>query len=205
MRTSSAAVLIDGTAVYFRSREGRSESGRLDYEGLNQHLLKKAGVASFDPALLFTAFDPQNEGQSKFLSFLRSRLKWEVEARPVWDADPLPKDAPWEKSERRSEFIRFDASISFALGKLLGHREKIIVVSDSFGLEQPLLAASAYGTSQVVLAFFGHQLDSRWISHTRDSNSKIQFWDLDEYSSLLFGRDFVPNNNTRSSALTRLR
>lgn len=183
-----AAALIDGTALYFRSREGRS--GRLDYEALNRILTEKAGVSSFDPALFFTTYDAQNEGQAKFLNFLRTRIQWKDEPRPVWDADPLPKDAPWERTERRNEFIRFDAPIAFALGRLLDRRDKIVVVTDSFGLEQPLLAASEYREAAIVLAFFGRQLDQRWLPVLQ--RSRIDFWDLDDNSEALFGRDATP-------------
>lgn len=190
MRTiRRAAALIDGTALYFRSREGRGE--RLDYEALNRTLLERAKVSSFDPALFFTTYDAQNEGQAKFLAFLRSRLHWKDEPRPVWDADPLPKDAPWERGERRNEFIRFDAPIAFALGRLVERRDIIIVVTDSFALEQPMLAASEYKNTEIVLAFLGHQLDPRWLSVVRGGDSSVQFWDLDESAESLFGRESV--------------
>ena len=185
-----AAVLMDGTALYFRGREGRSEpTDRLDYEALQRELLTRVGASSFDPALFFTTYDPQNEGQGKFLTFLQNRLHWQVEKRPVWDADPLPKDAPWERSERRNEFIRFDAPISFALGRLLGRRNFVVVVTDSFALEQPMLAAADYGDTEIVLAFFGHQVDPRWLPTVKAENSPVPFWDLDESSEPLFGRE----------------
>lgn len=199
--TQRAAVLVDGTALYFRSREGRAE--RLDYEALNRVLTSKAGVSNFDPALFFTTFDAQNEGQAKFLTFLRTRLQWHEEALPVWDADPLPKDAPWERSERRSEFIRFDAAIAFALGRLVDRRDRIIVLSDSFGLEQPMLAAAEYNGAEIVLAFFGRQLDPRWLPVIRATDSKIKFWDLDDSSQALFGRE--PTASTRRSTLASLK
>lgn len=185
-----AAALIDGTALYFRSREGRSE--RLDYEALNRTLLNhgqpgRPVAQAFDPALFFTTYDAQNEGQSKFLAFVQNRVRWTVEARPVWEADPLPKDAPWERGERRSEFIRFDASIAFALGRLVERRDRIIVVTDSFGLEQPMVAAAEYGDTEVVLAFFGRQLDPRWLSVIKEG--RIKFWDLDEHSQEVFGKE----------------
>ena len=186
------AALIDGTALYFRSREGRSE--RLDYEALNRELLTRdanprSQIASFEPALFFTTSDTQNEGQQKFLTFLQSRIRWTVEPRPVWDADPLPKDAPWERGERRNEFIRFDSSIAFALGRLLDRRQRIVVVTDSFALEQPMSAAAEYGSAEIVLAFFGRQLDPRWLPILKGSEVKIKFWDLDENSQSLFGRE----------------
>jgi hypothetical protein len=195
-----AALLVDGTALYFRSKEGRSD--RLDYEALNRILAAKAG-STFDPALFFTTFDPQNEGQAKFLAFLRTRLQWQEEVRAVWDADPLPKDAPWERSERRNEFIRFDASIAFALGRLVERRDKIVVVTDSFGLEQPILAASEYKGTEIVLAFFGRQMDPRWLPVVGGDDVRITFWDLDNSSQALFGREPVSSN--RRSTLAHLK
>lgn len=203
MRSSHAAVFIDGTALYFRSREGRSEGERLDYEALNRHLRTMAGVAVFDPAIFFTTYDSQNEGQAKFIAFLRNRLQWEVETRPVWDADPLPKDAPWERGERRNEFIRFDAPIAFALGRLVGRRDCVIVVTDSFAVEQPMLAAGGYGSTRVVLAFFGQQLDPRWLPVVKGGDDRVEFWDLDEVDESLFGRESTLRRPTKS-ALTQL-
>jgi hypothetical protein len=192
-----AAALIDGTALYFRSREGRSE--RLDYEALNRELQAKAGVSAFDPALFFTTYDAQNEGQGKFLAFLRTRIQWKEETLPVWDADPLPDRAPWERSERRNEFIRFDSSIAFALGRLVDRRDRIVVVTDSFALEHPMLAASEYKAAEIVLAFFGRQLDPRWLPIVKGGDSKIKFWDLDESSQALFGRESTSPGRTSTS------
>jgi hypothetical protein len=190
--TIRSAALIDGTALYFKSREGRSE--RLDYEALN-HRLQANAASAFDPALFFTTYDAQHEGQAKFLTFLQTRLRWKVEARPVWEADPLPKEA-WERGDRRNEFVRFDSSIAFALGRLVGRRDRIIVVTDSFALEQPMLAATEYGqTTEIVLAFFGRQLDQRWLPIVRGRESKIKFWDLEEDSKALFGREFASNKS----------
>lgn len=191
--TQRAAALIDGTALYFRSREGRSD--RLDYEALDRVLAEKAGVAAFDPSLFFTTYDAQNEGQAKFLTFLRTRLHWKDECRPVWDADPLPKDAPWERTERRNEFIRFDASLAFALGRLVDRRDRVVVVTDSFALEQPMLAAGEYQRAEIVLAFFGRQLDQRWLPVIQGGKTRIKFWDLDEYSQQIFGRESIAVRN----------
>ena len=202
-KSAGAAVLIDGTALYFRAREGRSEGERLDYEELSRFLRTKAGVSSFDPAIFFTTYDAQNEGQAKFLSFLRNRLQWEPETRPVWDADPLPKDASWERGERRNEFIRFDAPISFALGRLVERRDLVIVVTDSFGVEQPMLAATEYGNTKIVLAFFGQQLDPRWLPVLRTAEDRIEFWDFDDIAASLFGRE--PARRPTRSALMQLR
>lgn len=199
--SNTAAALIDGTALYFRSREGRSEGERLNYEALDDHLLSKCRVNEFDPAIFFTTYDSQNEGQGKFLSFVRNRLEWQAETRPVWDADPLPKDAPWERGERRNEFIRFDASIAFALGRLVERRDTIVLVTDSFAIEQPMLAASAYGKTKIVLAFFGQQLDPRWLPVIRGGDGRIEFWDLDDVSESLFGREAARLQPSRSALM----
>lgn len=192
MSTSRVAVLIDGTALYFRSREGRSE--RLDYEALDRVLRAKAQVTGFNPAIFFTTYDPTNEGQSKFLTFLRSRLQWAIETRPVWDADPLPRDAPWERSERRNEFIRFDAPIAFAVGRLVDRCKQVIVISDSFGLEQPLQAAGQMNIAKIILAFFAHHIDPRWPGSLKGDRTHVEFWDLDESEEAIFGRDSKPKS-----------
>jgi hypothetical protein len=198
--TIRAAALLDGTALYFRGREGRGDA-RLDYEALNDELTAKAG-ANFDPALFFTTYDAHNEGQQKFLTFLQ-RLRWQVETLPIWDADPLPKDAPWERSDRRSEFIRFDSSIAFALGRLVGRRDKIVIVSDSFALAQPMLAAAEYDEAEIILAFFERQLDPRWLPILKGANCNITFWDLDEESAAIFGREYT--NKRSATGLARLK
>jgi hypothetical protein len=198
--TIRAAALLDGTALYFRSREGRGDA-RLDYEALSDELVAKAG-ANFDPALFFTTYDARNEGQEKFLTFLQTRLRWKVETQPVWDADPLPKDAPWERTERRNEFIRFDSSIAFALGRLVGRRDKIVIVTDSFALAQPMLAAAEYDEAEIILAFFERQLDPRWLPILREN--RITFWNLDEESEAIFGREY-PSRRRSATGLAHLK
>jgi hypothetical protein len=204
MPTTRVAALFDGTALYFRSREIYPERERLDYEALSRELLRrplqgKGPASSFDPALFFTTFDPQNEGQAKFITFLHSRLHWRVEPRPVWDADPLPKDAPWERGAGRNEFVRFDAPIAFALGRLVDRCDRIVVVTDSFALEQPMSAAAQYGKAEIVLAFFGSQLDPRWMQVIRTSRGNVEFWDLDE-SPTLFGGEPPPRSSRTALA-----
>jgi hypothetical protein len=224
MADTRTSVLIDGTALYFRSREGRTE--RLDYEALDSELQMRSSVGRsalerlrnqgasgsalpsmppFDPVIFFTTYDSKNDGQTKFLSYLRSKLAWQVETKPIWDADPLPIDAPWERNERRNQYIRFDAAIAFALGRLVERRKRIIVVTDSFALAQPMLAASEYGT-QIVLAFFGQQIDPRWMPVVKESksNSGLQFWDLSDSSQPIFGKE-VGRVAIDKSALTRLK
>lgn len=196
----STAVLIDGTALYFRSREARAE--RLDFEALASFLEKRSSPDLVELVVFFSTFDDANEAQQKFLTFLRTRLRWDVELRPIWEADPLPRDAPWERSARRNEFVRFDAAISFAIGRLVDRYKRIVVVTDSFGVEQPIAAARALEHAQLVLAFFRHSLDPRW--HTRlltGSRGGVEFWDLDEVPAL-FGRD--PPEASVSSALRRI-
>ena len=149
--------LVDGTAIYFRGREGRPNTQRLDYEGLNRILLAEAGAASFDPAIFFTTYDQQNDTQAKFLAFIQTRLGWEVEPRPVWDADPLPTASELGTRRAQPQFIRFDASMAYALGRLVQQRSHIIVVTDSFALQHPMLIAAEHTQTKIVLSFFGHQ------------------------------------------------
>lgn len=213
VRARRVALLVDGTAVYFRSREGRS-TDRLDYEALNRVLLAEADTKAFDTALFFTTYDAQNEGQAKFLTFLRTRLEWEVEPRPVWEADPIPERARWERNER-NEFIRFDAAIAYALGRLIEQRDKVLIVTDSFALEHPMMVAAQHKTACVELAFFGRQLDPRWLpivtngnsrdgnGNSKDGKSKIEFLDLDKHSEALFGRELVPSTRS-TTGLARL-
>ncbi|MBI5137683.1 MAG: hypothetical protein HZA24_10185 [Nitrospirae bacterium] len=196
------AVLIDGTALYFRTKQERGE--RLDYAALDRHLRQKSGAEAFQPAIFFTSFDPANEGQTKFHNFLRTQLGWRTEESPVWEADPALKDAPGDRSERHNEFIRFDAPISFALGRLVESRSRIVVLTDSYGVQSSMTAASTYGNVKVTLAFFGRQLDPRWLSVFRRSNNPVEFWDLDDASAELFGREEI-SAEMLGSALSHLR
>lgn len=169
----TAALLIDGTALYLRSKDIGIE--RLNYEALDRFLKQQLEVRSFSPALFFTAFDPANEGQEKFLSFLKTRLGWFVEAIPIWKADASLRDS--NRSDRSGRDIRFDAYLSFALGRLVDRRDKIVLLSDSYGLAGVASEAATYKT-KIFLSFFGSQLDSRWHAHLFDQQS-VSWIDLD--------------------------
>ena len=87
--------------------------------------------------------------------------------------------------------------MAFALGRLVDRRDQIIVVTNSFALEQSMLAAVVeYKQAEIVLAFFGRQLDQRWLSVVQGGNSWIKFWDLDENSEAIFGQSALVRNST---------
>lgn len=207
------ALLIDGSALFLKTRARlaqRHQSARLDYTKLDQLMRRQAGLAAegenFDPAIFFTTVDRSNDGQVKFLKVIE-QLGWDVEALPLWEADPFPRDAVF--AEGRNEFIRFDSSIAFALGYLSELKGRIVVVSDSYGLAKPLQAAASYGEARIVLAFYRQELDPRW-SAFLNANPDVEFWDLEAHDEELFGiigRDDYQGKPVTSgrSALARLR
>lgn len=186
---SQTALLIDGTALYFA---GTQRHERFDLEKLHKELLTRAQVKSWSPALFFSVVDYRNEKQIKFHDFLRAKNGWEIEEAIAWEADPIPPSV----TVRNSGLIRFDPKISFALGRLMDRRNRIIVVSDSFGLAVPMSAAAACKHCEIVLAFFGQQLDTRWYRIFKESN--IVFWNLDD---MLF---VDPQQERKPSSLSSL-
>lgn len=190
------AVLIDGSALFFASR--LREDLRLNYFELISVLieavpgLRPPGEDESSLWTMWTASDPRNSGQAKFLEFAEQRLQWNVRRA-------LPQAAYTVEPEvlfglgavdlgRASRLIRFDAPIAFAIGRL-AETHRIIVVSDSFALSDTMLRVDeAWGPAngQPVLAFFGYAIDSRWRPILRGKGAH-GFVDLDDHEARLFG------------------
>ncbi len=178
--TKSTSLLVDGSALFLSSRAIETEHP-LDYRRLAQKLMEKLKVESFRPAIFFTSFDSGNEGQLKFLNFIRDMMAWQVEAVPFSEAALMPQS---ERDASRP-YVRFDSRIAFSLGRLAG-RSNVVVVSDAYSLASPILETARRG-SNIALAFFSRALDPRWLKHLRDARSGIQFIDLDLWLDELFG------------------
>lgn len=194
------ALLIDGTALYLCSKD---KLERLDYVAFDQELKDRANVNEFDPVISFTTYDPSNIGQTKFHDFVRARLRWEIEAKTVHEAWPLARSGIFSQDEKRNELIRFDSSIAFAIGRLLDRRNRIVVVTDSYNLS-PILTTCARcnPNTEIVLAFFGKKLDSRWNAILENDENQIEFWDLDFSDETLFNSTRTPFS--QDSVLGRL-
>ena len=140
---------------------------------------------------MWTSASATNEGQSRFLEFAERELKWEV--RRFSPADSYMVEPTlllgWSSDSRSSSrLVRFDASIAFAIGRLAEKHTPLVVVSDSFALEDPLRRAARVSPepSSLYLAFFGRALDSRWQGVLR-KESPVKFIDFDEHEDTLFG------------------
>jgi hypothetical protein len=155
---------------------------------------------------MWTASSPQNLGQGRFLDFAEHELHWSV--RPFSPADSFMIEpatlvglSPDKGAANR--LMRFDASIAFAIGRLLEQQPHLVVITDSFALAEPLRLATQIGLrvgKRPVLAFFGRALDSRWQGVFRkEAERGPQFVDLDDFEDRLFGASTSPDR--RSTAV----
>ena len=194
------AVLVDGSSLYLAGRslhEGRP----LDYHGLVGLLVDEVsglGKPGEQGALwtMWTSASAQNEGQSRFLEFAERDLRWEVRRFNPSDSYMVEPTMllGWSSDGRSaSRLVRFDASIAFAIGRLAEKHAPLVVVSDSFALEDPLRRAARVSpeSSPLYLAFFGRALDSRWQGVLR-KESPVKFIDFDEHEEKLFGMARTP-------------
>lgn len=194
----TSVVLIDGSALFLAARslyEGR----QLDYRALVSLLATEVSVEPPVPTdrycrwVMWTSASPQNQSQNRFLDFVENELRWEV--RRVSPADSYmvePAALLGLSSEgRANRLVRFDASIAFAVGRLVD-RHRIVVITDSFALADPLvrsaLVANDDPAGRPVLAFFGRALDSRWqrVLRTEGPSAPVLV-DLDDFEMQLFG------------------
>lgn len=197
------AVLIDGSALFLTVRSLIDRN--LDYKAfialISRHVpgVREAGT-SVDATrwVMWTSVSPQNEGQNRFLDFAENQLHWEV--RRFSPADSFivePSTLFGAVSDAKGvhqRLLRFDASIAFALGRL-AENHRIVVVSDGFGLADPMIRAAKIGRSipKPTLAFFGRALDSRWQRLLRvEPDHAPRFLDLDDHEDELFGVPSAP-------------
>jgi hypothetical protein len=191
------AVLIDGSALFLNSRA--LYQGQLDYAALAALIIESypdlgppsPGRAS-NVWAMWTSHAPQNEGQTRFIDFVEKRLQWQVRGFPPSDSflvDPVVVfGMASDTRAASSRLVRFDSSIAYAIGRL-ADQYRIVVVSDSFGLAEPLArVAQDHPHRKPVLAFFGQALDSRWQRRLRaEPEFSPEFLDLDERVERLYG------------------
>ncbi len=199
---TSSAVLIDGTALFLTSRslfEGR----QLDYRRLVQVLHEQ--VRDLQPSwapgrndiwTMWTSVSAQNEKQSRFLDFVENELRWEIRKFSPADSymvDPSAALGLGADARLAGRFMRFDAAMAFAAGRL-AQTHRLVVVTDSFALSDPLRRTTAISGATLgkpVLAFFGRALDPRWQRTLRKEPDAVDFIDLDELAASLYGEDAV--------------
>lgn len=189
------AVLVDGSALFLANR-ALHEGHQLNYRGLVSLLVDEVPGLSApgEPGAvwtMWTAASAQNEGQSRFLEFAERELRWDVRRfNPANSYMVEPTMLLGWSSDSRSanRLVRFDASIAFAIGRLAEQYSPLVVVSDSFALEDPLRRAARLSpeAAPISLAFFGRALDSRWQGVLRKEHP-FTFIDFDEYEDKLFG------------------
>lgn len=202
------AVLMDGSALFLASRY--PEERKLDYfrfvEVLTQHPelagLMPAGEGSNSIWTLWTAADPHNPGQNKFLEFAEQRLGWAVRGvlpHQAYIAQPADVFGAGEVPARASRLIRFDAQIGFAMGAL-GHDHRLVVVTDSYAVSDSMMRVNQnWQSGRSTLAFFGRALDSRWRATWREPHAPY-FLDLDDHEADLFGLQKEVHREVVSSA-----
>lgn len=224
---SEVALLVDGSALFLASRH-IDATRTLDYRALSSHLLAAVGAGSFSPAVFWTSFDPANEGQSKFLDFISTQLRWSVEAVPVQEA--VAPSGPGQPNAM--PMIRFGERIAYSIGRLSakGHTS-IVVLSDQFALCAPMLDVVTRG-GLVWLAFFGGQLDPRFHrlvragvrdaayeqgrastyvdvlrpGHARAQPQGLRFIDIDDFADDIWGvaRRATPGTTRGNGGFTRI-
>jgi len=202
------ALLTDGSALFYTSRFV-GDNRPLNYRRMEERIKLGVALDSFEFSRFYTAFDPANEGQGKFLGFIERDMGWELETLPVGEAVVTPTTFTTYQSNEPRPFIRFDASISFALGRLAGVYSRVVVISDSYAIARPIMQTAARGTL-VTLVFFRQCLDPRWNKLLREisptnkrlprSSDKVEFLDLDQYVDELFGLGTRPSDAVGASS-----
>lgn len=193
-------VFVDGSALFLAVRalgDGRS----LDYRGLMDILceqvpgLAKSGAGDEGTQwVMWTSAAPDNAGQNRFLEFAEKELLWTVRRVPPADSfmvDPAGALGLTQDSRVSSRLVRFDAAISFAIGRVAS-THRVVVVSDSFPLADSMQRATWFRASTTVpnvLSFFGRAIDARWQRLLREDpvKSGVVLVDLDEFEGRLFG------------------
>ena len=164
--TTNAAVFGDLTALFSARSHHRKP---INYELLGNVLKTELGVDKWDCDTWFTLYSDQNEGQKKFVQRIKD-LGWSVE--PV-KPNAVRREKPTDN--------RFDTRIAYEIGVSLDSYDKLLIVSDSYELADPLLKFidESENPVEVYLAFFSENLDGRWWKILNDPSSKIKFIDLD--------------------------
>jgi len=195
----SVVVLIDGSSLFLAARALADGSARLNYRTLVEVLcqevpgLKPAPQITRTPSwVMWTAAAADNEGQQKFLDFAERDLHWEVRRFSPSLAFSIEPSAVFGvagvgDSTKTSRLIRFDASIAFAIGRL-SEEHRVVVVSDSFPLSEPMLRVNEHQKSNdhCTLAFFGRAIDARWYVAFKNPHAP-RFLNLDDFETDLFG------------------
>jgi hypothetical protein len=186
--SSEWALLADGSALFFGQRRVSPEK-IMDYRELARILTEESGtVYPPSPAFFFTAADESNQKQVKFNEMI-AELGWTVRPTHPGEANII-NPLLFEGDATKTSVVRFDALISYALGRLLSPPRSgpnVMIASDSWALHLPILDAVLEG-AQVTLAYFGSIIDPRWHRLFRTQTEGLSFLDLEAFSQQLFAR-----------------
>lgn len=213
VQESRFAILMDGGAVYFAVRD-LYEGLQLEYPELARILCRKypTELRPPDPRTranpdqlwaMWTSFHSQNIGQARFLDYAEQTLGWNVRRFAPSDSytiDPqttlgLSKSSDGGSSRVVNRLIRFDASIAYTIGRI-AKTHKIVLISDSYSLAEPLVRAAGLRSGKNCVVFFGRLLDPRWLGLRKSASDFLDFIDLDEESEALFGARPVASSAT---------
>lgn len=206
------AFLMDASAVFFAVRD-LYEDHQLDYAALGELLRAKSGArpnrqrtspgSPDDIWAMWTSFHAQNTGQARFLDYAERTLGWSVrriEPSDSYIIDPqttlgISKAPDGGANRAVNRLIRFDAAIAYSIGRL-AETHRIVLLSDSYALAEPLVRAAVIRQEKNFVAFFGRLLDPRWHGFLRNkSGSNVEFIDLDADDAELFGGRRTANQN----------
>ncbi len=91
--------------------------------------------------------------------------------------------------------------MAFAMGRLASDH-RIVLISDSFALAEPLVRSARTAHSRNAIAFFGRLLDSRWQRVLQ--SHQVEFVDLSNLEEEIFGtKRTVEQNAWDDSFLTK--
>lgn len=192
---NATAVLGDVSALYQVSMSVQKES-HVPVQ-LNYSVLKEAVVGHFgmgnpkDQITFWSGSDSSNLGQQRLFELLeRQKIavrRFAPRDSYICEPEKLGLDPTRDAQHRLLLLQRFSGSIAFAAGALC-NRYRIIFISDSFQLAEPLVRASELARKRkeapAGLVFWKTHLDPRW--HQIIDQFGIDFLDLDPMQDQLF-------------------
>jgi hypothetical protein len=182
---------LDAASIYaFAQTQRANEPAALanpNYAGLTDALQHLLPSVKFHLKLAFLGIDPENEGQKRFVSYLRTKEHFTVDACDYRDSYVLP--------DRGSgvPYQRFSSKISYLAGMVAHRAAHLVVCSDAFDLYYPLLDYVQVRGGKASLVFFRTGMEPRWhrVGLLKE-DSPIQFLDLDPFAKGIIGVDLGP-------------
>ncbi len=171
---SPVIVLADLTALFSTREKFRKN---INYKVVDSFVKEKMGVNDFaEDSIFWTLYSQNNEGQNNFINFLKTELNWNVEGIKTTD---IRRGVDYKQ-------YRFDSKITYELGILFQPPTltRILVISDSYELAEPMIEVAKQAETEVSLGFFADALDGRWINVLKNPENRINlldFCDMQDY------------------------